>query len=75
MEILAAYDLTGSYRRAAELVGCDHHTVQRYVQLRENRAAAVGRLPRTKMIDALMPKVEERLCCIARWQDRGRLEQ
>ena len=35
MEILEAYDLTGSYRAAAELAGCDHHTVARYVQLRE----------------------------------------
>jgi len=35
MEILEAYDLTGSYRAAAELVGCDHHTVARYVRLRE----------------------------------------
>ena len=34
MEILEAYDLTGSYRAAAALVGCDHHTVRRYVQLR-----------------------------------------
>ncbi|WP_218825482.1 hypothetical protein [Streptosporangium subroseum] len=34
MEILAAYDLTGSYHKAAELVGCDHHTVRRYVALR-----------------------------------------
>jgi len=34
MEILEAYDLTGSYRAAAKLVGCDHHTVRRYVELR-----------------------------------------
>ncbi len=27
MEILAAYDLTHSFRDAAKLVGCDHHTV------------------------------------------------
>ncbi|MDT0354011.1 hypothetical protein RM445_31500, partial [Pseudonocardia sp. DSM 45834] len=31
VEILEAYDLTGSYRAAAELAGCDHHTVARYV--------------------------------------------
>ena len=35
MEILEAYDLTGSYRDAAELVGCDHHTVARYVTARQ----------------------------------------
>ena len=35
MEILAAYDLTGSYRDAAALVGCSHHTVARYVRARD----------------------------------------
>lgn len=34
MEILEAYDLTGSYRAAAELAGCDHHTVAHYVKMR-----------------------------------------
>ena len=32
MEILEAFDLTGSYRTAAELAGCDHHTVKQYVE-------------------------------------------
>ena len=40
MEILAAYDLTGSLRDAAELAGCSHHTVGRYVAAREE-----GRVP------------------------------
>ena len=35
MEILAAYDLTHSFRDAAALAGCDHHTVARYVRARE----------------------------------------
>jgi molybdenum-dependent DNA-binding transcriptional regulator ModE len=30
MEILEAYDLTGSLRDAAELVGCSHHTVAQW---------------------------------------------
>jgi hypothetical protein len=29
MEILNAYDLTGSYHAAAELCGCSHHTVKK----------------------------------------------
>jgi DNA-directed RNA polymerase specialized sigma24 family protein len=29
MEILNAYDLTGSYRAAADLCGCSHHTVRK----------------------------------------------
>jgi hypothetical protein len=49
MEILNAYDLTGSYRAAAELCGCSHHTVKKAV---EDRGAG---LPpgtrRARMID------------------------
>jgi transposase len=61
MEILEAYDLTGSYRAAAQLAGCDHHTVARYVALR----AAGGGVPvrlgeqRARPIDAFVPKIEE----------------
>ena len=35
MEILEAYDLTGSFRQAAALVGCDHKTVAHWVAVRE----------------------------------------
>ena len=31
MEILEAFDLTGSFRAAGELAGCSHHTVEHYV--------------------------------------------
>lgn len=59
MEILDAYDLTGSFRDAGELAGCSHHTVKRYVQ----RRAAAGRLDRAaarpQLIDAFLPKLEE----------------
>jgi len=34
MEVLEAFDLTRSYRDTAELAGCDHHTVARYVAAR-----------------------------------------
>jgi molybdenum-dependent DNA-binding transcriptional regulator ModE len=42
MEILEAFDLTGSLRAAAELVGCDHKTVAHWVRARE---AAGGGMP------------------------------
>jgi transposase len=42
MEILEAFDLTGSLRAAAELVGCDHKTVAHWVRAREQ---AGGGLP------------------------------
>jgi tRNA-dihydrouridine synthase len=59
MEILEAYDLTGSYRAAAELAGCDHHTVARYVALRAAGEAPVAREHRLRPIDEYVPKIEE----------------
>ena len=53
MEILEAFDLTGSFRAAGELAGCSHHTVEHYVALRdEGRLAAAGEPQlRAKLID------------------------
>jgi hypothetical protein len=60
MNILEAYDLTGSYRDAAELAGCSHHTVARYVAGRERgRAVPDGPAPRPGLIDEFLPKLEE----------------
>jgi hypothetical protein len=41
MEILEAYDLTGSFRAAAGLVGCDHKTRRVWVRQRDE----AGRMP------------------------------
>jgi molybdenum-dependent DNA-binding transcriptional regulator ModE len=41
MEILEAYDLTGSLRAAAKLAGCDHKTVAHWVGQRERAAGTV----------------------------------
>ena len=49
MEILNAYDLTGSYRAAAELCGCSHHTVKKAVEDRNAGLPPATRRPR--MID------------------------
>jgi hypothetical protein len=61
MEILEAFDLTGSFRAAADLAGCSHHTVAEYVARRD-----AGLLPsrgepaeRVKLIDPFLPKLEE----------------
>ncbi|MGW3351743.1 IS21 family transposase [Nonomuraea rubra] len=59
MEILEAYDLTGSYRAAAELAGCDHHTVARYVKMRAAGQAPEQRRHRARAIDDFLPKIEE----------------
>ena len=42
MNVLEAYDLTGSLRDAAELAGCSHHTVARYVRAREHGRVLAG---------------------------------
>ena len=60
MKILDAYDLTGSLRDAAELAGCSHNTVKRYVDSAPlvvwwRSEAAV----RPQLIDEFLPKVEE----------------
>ena len=59
MEILEAFDLTGGYRAAAELAGCDHHTVARYVALRETGQPPVAREHRARPIDDYLDKIEE----------------
>ena len=64
MEILEAYDLTGSLRGAAVLAGCDHKTVAHYVALREAGAGPDERAARPMLIDEFLGKVEE-------WMDRS----
>lgn len=60
MEILAAYDLTGSLRDAGELASCSHHTVARYVTAREEGRLVPGRPgARPSVIEAFLPKLEE----------------
>jgi hypothetical protein len=43
MEILEAFDLTRSYRDAAELAGCSPSTVAHYVEAREQGRLSVNR--------------------------------
>jgi Mu transposase, C-terminal domain len=66
MEILEAYDLTGSLRDAAELAGCSHHTVASLVAARERGELTPGRGQRREMlVDPYREKLEE-------WVDRSR---
>jgi transposase len=64
MEILEAYDLTGSLRGAAALAGCDHKTVAHYVASRDAGRAPDQRPVRSMLIDEFLDKVEE-------WMDRS----
>lgn len=60
MEILEAYDATGSLRRAAELSGCDHKTVANWVRGREEAAAGQPRAGRARPVTgAFQEKVDE----------------
>jgi len=59
MEVLEAFDLTGSYRDAAALAGCSHHTVARYVAAREAGGQLDKAAARPQLIDGFLPKVTE----------------
>jgi hypothetical protein len=59
MNILEAYDLTGSLRDAAELAGCSHHTVARYVRERDLGAAPGGAALRASVTGPFLEKLEE----------------
>lgn len=59
MEILAAYDLTGSLRAAAALAGCSHHTVARHVAARDAGRPLAQPVERDKVTDEYLPKIEE----------------
>jgi transposase len=58
MEILEAYDATGSLRGAAALAGCDHKTVARLVAARE---AAGGGLPTRARVRPLVDPFAEKI--------------
>ena len=66
MEILEAFDLTGTLRGAAELAGCDHKTVAHWVRARDEAGGGlpVSVRPRPR-VDAFAEKIEE-------WVDRSR---
>ncbi len=59
MEILAAFDLTGPARSAAELARCSHHTVAAHVAARDAGRAVGTPARRPRNIDEFMDKVEE----------------
>jgi transposase len=66
MEILEAFDLTGTLRGAAELVGCDHKTVAHWVRAREEAGGGLPVAVRPRpQVDAFAEKIEE-------WVDRSR---
>ncbi len=59
MEILEAYDATGSAHSAAVLAGVDPKTVRHYVAKREAGVPVDEPVKRAKMIDPFVAKIEE----------------
>ncbi len=59
MEILEAFDLTQSYRAAAELADCSHNTVVHYVAAREAGVLSSQQVRRAQLVDPFLEKVEE----------------
>jgi transposase len=60
MEILEAFDLTGSLRAAAELAGCDHKTVAHWVRAREEAGGGLPVSVRPRpVVGPFRDKVEE----------------
>lgn len=61
MEILEAYDLTGSFRAAGELAGCSHHTVEVYVARRDagGLRTPLVKVERSRLVDPFLAKLEE----------------
>jgi transposase len=59
MNMLEAFDLTGSLRDAGELAGVSHHTVARYVAARDAGGLSDRYAPRPQLIDGHLAKVEE----------------
>jgi transposase len=59
MNMLEAFDLTGSLRDAGELAGVSHHTVARYVAAREAGELSDRPAARPQLVDEFLPKLEE----------------
>lgn len=59
MEILEAFDTTGSAHSAAELAGVDPKTVRRYVAERDAGRPVTGPGRRERITDPFLPKIEE----------------
>lgn len=59
MQILEAYDLTGSFRAAAALAGVSHHTVAHYVVRRDGGRTPERTARRERLTDPHLEKIEE----------------
>lgn len=68
VEIIALYEELGSYRAVAALVGCDHKTVKRYVELAGELGQLAPAARRARVTDDYRELIRERV-----EQSRGRI--
>jgi transposase len=68
VEIIALYEELGSYRAVAALLGCDHKTVKRYVELAGERGQLAPARRRTRITDDYRELIREKV-----EQTRGRI--
>src|SRR6202021_565710 len=64
MEVLEAFDLTKSFRAAAQLTGVDHHTVAKVVSARARGQSLSDQEIRQKGADSFSEKITE-------WRERS----
>ena len=68
VEIIALYEELGSYRAVAALLGCDHKTVKRYVELAGQLGRLAPALRRARVTDDYRELIREKV-----EQTRGRI--
>jgi transposase len=68
VEIVALYEELGSYRAVAAVVGCDHKTVKRYVEVAGELGQLAPTATRARVTDAFRGLIRERV-----EQSRGRI--
>jgi hypothetical protein len=59
MDMLEAFDLTGSYRAAAELAGCDHKTVKHRLDRGDAGLPPEAGVEGSRLIDPQVDKLDE----------------
>ena len=59
LDILEAFDLTRSYRDAAELADCDHHTVAQWVARRDRGELSASSTSRDRLTEPFRDKIDE----------------
>jgi molybdenum-dependent DNA-binding transcriptional regulator ModE len=78
MEILEAFDLTGTLRGAAELAGCDHKTVAHWVRARDQAGGGLAVATRPRHWKAPFGAMARQLGAVAaieRVEDRRNAER